>query len=227
MRIGVVDDDEATIAFITQVLGNSGYGCVPFRRSSDVIPALRSDTFDLLILDWNMPELDGLDILKWARGNIAACPPVIMLTSHSDKEDIAAALNAGADDFIVKPESALVIGARVDAVLRRTRAQPSIERYGQFGGYCFDRQDEQVSFYGEAVLLTAKEFALAHLFFCNLHKPLSRPYIMEKVWKSVADVSTRTLDMHVSRIRSKLRLCADNGYRLETVFGFGYRLEPC
>ncbi|MBU6269102.1 MAG: response regulator transcription factor [Sphingomonadales bacterium] len=227
MRIGVVDDDEATIAFISQVLASGGHASVPFRRSTDVIPALRSDTFDLLILDWNMPDLSGLDILAWARNNIAASPPVIMLTSRSDKEDIAAALNAGADDFIVKPESALVISARVDAVLRRTRTPPSTQPREQFGGYCFDRQDERVSFQGEDVMLTAKEFALAHLFFCNLHKPLSRPYIMEKVWKSVADVSTRTLDMHVSRIRSKLRLCPDNGYRLETVFGFGYRLEPC
>lgn len=227
MRIGIVDDDEATITFISQLLAKRGHGCMAFRRSTDVIPALRDDTFDLLILDWNMPELSGLDIIAWARANIVPCPPIIMLTSRSDKEDIAAALNAGADDFIVKPESALVITARVDAVLRRTQAQPSTARHEVFGPYAFDRRDERVLLHGEDAMLTSKEFALAHLFFCNLHKPLSRRYIMEKVWKAMADVTTRTLDMHVSRIRAKLKLNADNGYRLETVFGFGYRLETC
>lgn len=227
MRIGVVDDDEATIVFISQVLANAGYSCVPFRRGSDMIPALRDDTFDLLIFDWNMPELTGLDLVAWARANIAQCPPIIMLTSRSDKEDIAAALNAGADDFIIKPESAIVIAARVDAVLRRTQTPPSTSQQHRFGPYEFDRQYERAMLNNLDVMLTGKEFALSYLFFSNLHKPLSRRYIMEKVWKSMADLSTRTLDMHVSRIRSKLQLCPDNGYRLETVFGFGYRLETC
>ncbi|KPF91646.1 transcriptional regulator [Novosphingobium sp. AAP83] len=227
MRIGVVDDDEATIAFISQVLTNSGHSCVTFRRSSDVIPALRDDTFDLLIFDWNMPELTGLDLVTWAHSNIVPCPPIIILTNRSDKEDIAMALNAGADDFIIKPESAIVIAARVDAVLRRSHTTPSTARLDRFGPYSFDRQAEHVTLHDQEIVLTSKEFALAHLFFGNLHKPLSRRYIMEKVWKSIADISTRTLDVHVSRIRSKLQLCADNGYRLETVFGFGYRLETC
>lgn len=227
MRIGVVDDDEATITFLSQVLANGGHTCVPFRRSSDVIPALRDDTFDLLLFDWNMPELTGLDLVTWARSNIAPCPPIIMLTSRSDKEDIAAALNAGADDFIIKPESAIVIGARVDAVLRRSQTPPSTAGRDRFGPYEFDRQYERAILHDADVMLTSKEFALSYLFFSNLQKPLSRRYIMDKVWKSMAGISTRTLDMHVSRIRSKLRLCADNGYRLETVFGFGYRLETC
>ena len=226
MRIGVVDDDETSIAFIAQVLAAGGHSCVPFTRSSDVLPALRDDTFDLLILDWNMPELSGIEIVSWARANITPSPPIIMLTSRSDKEDIAAALNAGADDFIVKPESAIVISARVEALLRRSQVVPQRTEQ-QFGPYRFDLRNERVSLNDVDVMLTGKEFALALLFFTSLHKPLSRRYIMARVWKSMADLSTRTLDMHVSRIRAKLKLCADNGYRLETVFGYGYRLETC
>jgi len=226
MRIGVVDDDEASIAFISQVLAASGHSCVHFSRSSDVLPALRDDTFDLLILDWNMPDLSGIEIVTWARANITPSPPIIMLTSRSDKEDIAAALNAGADDFIVKPESAIVIAARVDALLRRSHVTPRQDEQA-FGPYRFDLRNERVSLHGTDVMLTGKEFALALLFFNSLHKPLSRRYIMARIWKSMADLSTRTLDMHVSRIRAKLKLCADNGYRLETVFGYGYRLETC
>ena len=84
MRIGVVDDDEATIAFITQVLSGKGHVCKSYKRSADIIPALRDDTFDLLILDWNMPGLSGIDIIAWARDKISPCPPIIMLTSRSD-----------------------------------------------------------------------------------------------------------------------------------------------
>lgn len=226
MRIGVVDDDEASITFIAQVLAAGGHSCVPFSRSSDVLPALRDDTFDLLILDWNMPDLSGIEIVSWARANITPSPPIIMLTSRSDKEDIAAALNAGADDFIVKPESAIVINARVDALLRRSQVAVR-QDVQQFGPYRFDLRNERVSLHDGDVMLTSKEFALALLFFNSLHKPLSRRYIMARIWKSMADLSTRTLDMHVSRIRAKLKLCADNGYRLETVFGYGYRLETC
>lgn len=227
MRIAVVDNDETTIAFISKILGNAGHDCIPFRRSTDLLPALRDDTFDLLILDWNMPELTGIEVLAWARETIMPCPPVIILTSRSDKEDIASALKAGADDFIVKPESAIVIEARVEAVLRRATSFQATGQDHSFGVYSFDERSERAMVCDQLILLTSKEFALALLFFRNLHRPLSRRYIMDKVWKSMANVSTRTLDMHVSRIRSKLHLRTENGYRLETVFGFGYRLESC
>jgi DNA-binding response OmpR family regulator len=225
MRIAIVDDDEGTIEFVRQVLEQHGHMIVGFSRSRDIPGALRRETFDLLILDWNMPEMSGMDIVAWARVNLPTCPPVIMLTSRSDKDDVAAALNAGADDFIVKPESANVIAARVEALLRRTSMPPADNRIESYGPYVFDRLEESVTLSGELILLTSKEFALARLFFANLHKPLSRRYLMEAVWKSVAELSTRTLDMHVSRIRAKLQLRSDNGYRLQTVFGYGYRLE--
>ncbi len=225
MRIAIVDDDEGSIEFVTQVLVQRGHTIVAFPRSRDVPNALRRETFDLLILDWNMPDMSGMDIVAWARVNLPTCPPVIMLTSRSDKDDVAAALNAGADDVIVKPESANVIAARVEALLRRTTAQVVDDRVETYGPYVFDRLEETATLNGEQILLTSKEFSLARLFFANLHKPLSRRYLMEAVWKSVAELSTRTLDMHVSRIRAKLQLRSDNGYRLQTVFGYGYRLE--
>lgn len=225
MRIAIVDDDEASIDFVSRVLERHGHSCVTFQRSREVPLALQRDTYDLLVLDWNMPDMSGMDIVAWARANLPSPPPVIMLTSRADKEDVAAALNAGADDFIVKPESAMVIVARVEALLRRMSTQPTDNRIETYGPYVFDRLDETVTLNGEPIPVTSKEFALARLFFANQHKPLSRRYLMEAVWKSVAELTTRTLDMHVSRIRSKLQLRSDNGYRLQTVFGYGYRLE--
>lgn len=226
MRIAVVDEDEASLAFLTGVLEQEGHICVAFQRSLDMPRALQGDAFDLLMLDWNMPDLSAMDIMAWTKDSLEPSPAIIMLTSRSDKDDIAAALNAGADDFIVKPESAAVIAARVEAVGRRASgAGPMEARIETYGPYIFNRIDETVTLHGEPVAVTSKEFALARLFFANPHKPLSRRYLMETVWKSAAELSTRTLDMHVSRIRTKLQLRSDNGYRLQTVFGYGYRLE--
>lgn len=188
--------------------------------------ALQRDTFDLAIIDWMMPGTDGLEIVKWARAILSPCPPIIILTSRADNEDIAQALNSGADDYIVKPSDAKVILARVEAVLRRS-APPSEPqaRTENFGPYQFDRATQRVILNGEEVTLTSREFALALLFFRSPNRAFSRAYILETLWHSVPDLPTRTLDMHISRIRSKLRLGPDNGYRLQTIFGHGYRLE--
>lgn len=225
MHIAVVDDDEAMLDMVQHTLVEDGHRCFRCRSGRELLAALQRETFDLLIVDWNMPEMNGMDIIAWIRNHLSDPPPVMMLTSRSDKDDIAHALNAGADDFIVKPESPNVFSARVNALLRRHGKSGEGTGALTFGRYRFDRQSEGVKADGVAIALTSKEYALALLFFRNLNRPLSRAYIMEAVWNSVADLSTRTLDMHVSRIRAKLSLRPENGFFLRTVFGYGYRLE--
>lgn len=225
MRIAVVDDDDTTVLFMDRLLADAGHHCSGFRNGRDLLTALQRDTFDLLVIDWAMPGISGLDVLKWARDNLPLCPPMIMLTNRSDKDDVAQCLNAGADDYIVKPEAGNVILARIEAVYRRTATQAQTARVETYGPYAFDRLTESATLADEPIALTSKEFALALLFFQNQHRALSRAYILETLWKSVADLPTRTLDMHISRIRSKLQLRPENGYRLQTIFGYGYRLE--
>lgn len=228
MHIAVVDDEEAIRGFVTRALAESGHSCTSYRGGRALLSALARETFDLVIVDWNMPEMSGIEIIQSMHALLEERPPVIMLTSRSEKEDIAEALNEGADDFIVKPESPIVIAARVNALLRRTSgtaAAPQDEA-PRFGDYMFDKSRGAVLFGEREIMLTSKEFALALLLFSNQNRPLSRRYIMEAVWKSVADLSTRTLDMHISRIRTKLSLRPENGFSLRTVFGYGYRLEP-
>lgn len=225
MRIAVVDDDESVLEFVCKVLRERGYGCAGYRSGAGLLASLRRETFDLILLDWNLLDASGMDLLLTIRGTVSGTIGIIMLTSRSDKDDIAAALLAGADDYVVKPESAQVIAARVDAVLRRALPAMTPDRIARFGIYSFDRLTESVGIGGEEVALSAKEFHLALLFFENMHRAMSRGYLLETVWQSVSDLPTRTLDMHVSRVRAKLRLTPENGFRIVAISGYGYRME--
>ena len=225
MRIAVIDDEVVVRNHIKELLQSRGYACSAFMSGQEIITALQRDTFDLIIMDWNMPGLTGLDVLAWVGENMPIRPSVIMMTSRANKEDIVRGLDAGADDYIIKPEEDRIIVARVEARLRDWKAADADLRIATFGCYVFDKLDNSVLVDGERVALTGKEFALARVFFENKHRPLSRAFILETVWKTVGDLPTRTLDVHVSRLRQKLKLTPENGYRLHTVFGFGYRLE--
>lgn len=225
MRIAVVDDEDDITLFVRRVMLQSGHSCFSFKTGAALLAELRRETFDLILLDWNLPDMTGLDLLRSIRANIPNSVGIIMLTSRSDKSDIAEALHAGADDYIVKPESADVVAARVEAVLRRSQPAPAEQRLMRFGPYEFDRLTESVRIEGESVALSAKEFGLALLFFENPHRAMSRGYLLQTLWQSVSDLPTRTLDMHVSKIRTKLRLRPENGFRIIALSGYGYRME--
>lgn len=225
MRIAVADDDKEALDYAMGVLERAGHTCIGFARGHGVVSALKNETFDLLLLDWNMPGFSALDVIAWARQNLRQVPRIIVLTSRNDEQDIVHALDAGADDFISKPGSEEVIRARVAAALRRGQDDQRGSRLEHHSRYSFDRLDQTVAFDDKVVRLTAKEFELALLFFENLQRPLSRGYILEKIWNNAVDLSTRTLDMHVSKVRTKLDLRPENGHRLQTIFGYGYRLD--
>jgi len=126
---------------------------------------------------------------------------------------------------VVKPLSPPVLLARVQALLRRSF--PPAGEGEAFGPYVFDPATETVTCAGEVQPVTSKEFKLGLLLFRNLQRPLSRDYLVQHVWGHRPDLESRTLDAHVSKLRSKLSLRPANGFRLVTVYGFGYRLETC
>ncbi|GGB63436.1 response regulator transcription factor [Blastomonas aquatica] len=225
MRIAIADDDGDSLIFLEGIIASMGHICARFSDGERLTTALLRDTFDLVMLDWNMPARTGLQVLQWMQQTLDNPPPVIMLTGRTAKRDITEALNAGADDYITKPEEDSVIAARISAVLRRTGTGSSMEKIAQYGGYRLDRMAQTIRHAGKDITLTAKEFELADLLFRNRDRTLSRAYIMETIWRTSADLATRTLDMHISRVRSKLALKPENGFRIFTVFGYGYRLE--
>ena len=109
MRILIADDDGDVRSYIQSALGEAGHSCAAFANGREVVTELARNTFDLLILDWNMPGYTGLEVIDWAQSNLEPVPALIVMTSRNDKQDIVRALQAGADDYIVKPETADVI----------------------------------------------------------------------------------------------------------------------
>lgn len=225
MRVVIADDESDVVTFLKSIIEEMGHVAVSFSDGNMLAQALVRETFDLLILDWNIPGKDGIATLQWMQSSLPERPPVIMMTNRSAKRDISDALNAGADDYITKPEDRAVVAARINAMLRRNAGSGAFDTEATYGKYHLNRLDQTVAINGKTVTLTAKEFELADLFFRNADRTLSRNYIMETIWRTTAALATRTLDMHISRVRSKLDLQPENGFRIFTVFGYGYRLE--
>ena len=225
MKVAVLEDDPAQAELIKRVLASSGHNCTVFTSGRILLNKLRQETFDLLVLDWNVPDVSGLEVAEWLRAHMHPSPPFLMVTARADADDVVAGLNAGADDFLVKPVEAAVLSARVQAVLRRAYPQEQVTKAESFGGYAFDPLTLTATFSGKSVQLTSKEYFLAVLFFRNMHRALGRAYLLETVWGRNPDLPTRTLDAHVSKIRSKLHLRPENGFRLAPVYSYGYRLE--
>jgi DNA-binding response OmpR family regulator len=225
MKIVVLEDDADEAELICRHLQSSGHACTHLQSGDELVSALRRDTFDLLILDWNVPGASGLDVTVWARTHLQPTPPILVLTARNTDDDLVTALQAGADDFVVKPVEPRVLLARVEALLRRAYDGPARQGPVEIAGYRFDPLNLAVSWAGTKAVLTDREFALALTFFRNLQRQLSRAYLLETIWGWSPDAQTRTLDAHVSRIRNKLNLRPPNGFRLAPVYSYGYRLE--
>jgi len=225
MRIAVLDDDRSQTDLVSQVLNSAGHICYPFQSGKEMVNQLRRESFDMLIIDWQVPDLSGAEVLQWAREKLPPTLPVLFMTSRSGEDDIVAGLAAGADDYMIKPIRRGELVARVQALLRRAYPSQNTVEQIQFGDYIFEVRTGRLIVAGTAVDVTQKEFDLALLFFRNLGRPLSRAYILEAVWSRDIEIPSRTMDTHVSRVRSKLQLRPENGFRLAPVYSYGYRLE--
>ncbi|NML31761.1 response regulator transcription factor [Paraburkholderia antibiotica] len=225
MRIALLEDDPVQAASVSGTLTAAGHHCHHFEIGAALIHALRRETFDVLILDWQIPDMTGREVLNWVKQNVASRVPVIFLTSYGRETDITAILNEGADDYLVKPISPPLLLARITALLRRMYAIDPLATKEVFDDVEFDMAAQRVFRNREEVKLTQREFALALLLFQNLGRPLARAHIAERVWRQPPDVLSRTMDTHISGVRQKLALRPESGYRLTPVYGFGYRLE--
>jgi DNA-binding response OmpR family regulator len=225
MRIAVLDADRNQAQQLCEGLASAGHFCPVFASGKELLAQMRRESFDLLVMDWQMPGLNGTEVLHEVKEKLASNLPVIFITSRFGEDDIVAGLAAGASDYLIKPLRRSELTVRVQAQLRRAYPAQTAAELIQFGQYVFETRSSRLTVNGAAVELTQKEFDLALLLFRHLGRPLSRAYILETVWGRDGDIPSRTMDTHMSRVRNKLQLRPENGYRLLPVYSYGYRLE--
>jgi two-component system phosphate regulon response regulator PhoB len=221
-RIALIEDD-ADIAFTIRLnLEREGYKVTPFARGHEGLLAAQSGGYDFVILDLNLPDVDGLTICRELRRDTATRSlPILMLTARGSERDRITGLELGADDYLIKPFSMRELIARVAAVWRRAHAggeQPTIYEDGELK---IDRKSFRVYLHGEEIKLARKEFELLWLLVQNRSAVISRDRILSEIWQMSDDVETRTVDAHVRNLRRKI-----GSERISTVVGLGYRYDP-
>ncbi len=223
MRIAILDNDLHQRSLIAETLTSDQHECMVFEQAGKLLATLRNVDIDLLVYHWQ-PESEGLRQLTEIRQAKPALP-TLLLIGRAQERELAMVLATGCSDYLVKPLRRTELRLRVQVIAARAHpgrlSPPTLD----FGPYAFEVRGGRLTLQGEPVALTQKEFDLALLFFRNLGRPLSRATILEAVWPQDAEFSSRSMDTHVSRVRNKLRLRPENGFRLAPVYSYGYCLE--
>ena len=223
-RILVVDDEPDIIALVAYHLARSGYRVSTASSGTEALQAAREEQPALVVLDLMLPELSGFQVLERIRADRALSEiPVLMLTARRDEPDRVQGLSLGADDYLVKPFSPQELVLRVRNILRRTKTKTSERRNViDLGAVEIDKDAHTVAMDAQIIDLTATEYKLLLTLAERRGRVQSRAQLLEIVWESAPDIQTRTVDMHVQRLRAKLGAA---GEMIETVRGFGYRLR--
>ena len=222
-RVLVVEDEQDIANLIKHALERTGDGQVDIVGSGDAaLRAVTEQTPDLVILDLNLPVLSGTEVCRILRGRPAtANVPIIMLTARTGESDRVSGLDLGADDYVTKPFSLRELAARVRAVLRRRQQGAAVGTNVYTGAHLFaDFDAVAISVDGSPVRLTRREFELLRFLVENRNRVLSRDRLLERVWGYDRFIETRSVDVHVGRLRAKL---GQAGQQIETVVGLGYR----
>ncbi|WP_300331139.1 response regulator transcription factor [Accumulibacter sp.] len=225
MRIAYLEDEASLAGTVTDWLHAAGYEVEWFSSGVRCAQAVESRRFDACLFDWLVPDLSGIDVLARLQIKLRqAMPPVVFTTGRDSEEDVVGVLAAGADDYIVKPLSRPLLLARLEAVTRRrSGAGAAVQR--DFGRLTVDYGRRLIALEDELVSLTDRETDLALYLFKNVGRALSREHLIQVVWSLTPDIDTRTVDVHVSALRRKLGLIPKFGWRLTSIYGYGYRLE--
>lgn len=225
--VGCLEDDPDQAALLRLWLEDAGYRCTVFGDATDFRRQLGNEAVDLLLLDRGLPDASGLEVLEFIRQSPNSQLPVIFLTASGDESDIVEGLAAGADDYVVKPPKQGELLARVAAVLRRRGPDVDGADVVEMPPYQLDTRRRQVLIDGTPAELTQREYELASYLFRRQGRIVSRDALLENVWNVAGDVGTRTVDTHISRLRKKLGLSGERGWRLTAVYQHGYRVEQC
>jgi two-component system, OmpR family, phosphate regulon response regulator PhoB len=223
-RVLVVDDEADIVALVAYHLVKAGYRVSTASSGPDALVAARQERPALIVLDLMLPGASGYDVLEQLRSQPATRDmAVLMLTARREEQDRIRGLSLGADDYLTKPFSPQELVLRVGAILRRLSAGGAGPAdILTIGSIIIDREEHRVSVDGHPIDLTPTEYKLLLILAERRGRVQSRAHLLETVWEAAPDIQTRTVDMHVQRLRTKL---GEAGELIETVRGFGYRLK--
>ncbi|HEY4074711.1 MAG TPA: response regulator transcription factor [Herbaspirillum sp.] len=227
LRIAILNSDAGQLAQLSGTL--SAYRCQTFHNPNELPRHI--DQTDLFLLD--LQSLQGSDHNNRASAALltsihAAKIPILLSAARSESPALENALAAGADDYVLKPLRLNEVLLRVQILLKRAypqHAQHQNQQQIRFADYVFETPSHRITHAGATIDVTQKEFELALLLFGNLGRPLSRAYIQDAIWSRDSELPSRTMDTHISRVRNKLQLKPEHGFRLTPVYGYGYQLE--
>ncbi|MDT6962342.1 response regulator transcription factor [Cupriavidus sp. SZY C1] len=239
MKIAALEDNPARILVLQRALERGGHYLTRFRGAPPLVSAIRRQPFDMLLLDRDVADVDAEALLDWVRRTLGHGLPVMMLGASDAEADIARCLMAGADAYVPQPVRDGELLARIEALARRAAAAPmrpvpapaaaaldNVPDQIVCGEYRFSVPERQVWVKGAPVTLSPKEYALALLLFRNIGTLISRRTMIDKVWHGAPmREQARTIDSHLSRVRTKLSLWPFNGVMLRTVYRLGSRLD--
>lgn len=219
--IYILEDDDSIRKLIKYPLTSQGFQVEDFSLPSLFWAVLEKQRPELLLLDIMLPEEDGISILKKLRANSETSSiPVIMLTAKDSEYDVVIGLDAGADDYVTKPFGMMALVSRIKAVLRRYEKSDSKKELLEAGGIKLDENRHAVFAGSQQIFLTVKEFDLLLLLMKNQGNVLTREQLLNSVWDLSSDIESRTVDVHIRTLRSKL---GDYENNIETIRGVGYK----
>jgi two-component system response regulator RegX3 len=223
-KILVVEDEKALSEPLAYLLRREGFEVSVVDNGLSALQAVENTPPDLMLLDLMLPGLSGTEVCREVR--LRSGLPIIMLTAKDSEVDIVVGLELGADDYVTKPYSSRELLARIRAVLRRRQTEPSdADAVLEFHDIVLDPDRHQLSVRGNPVALPLKEFELLELLMVNAGRVLTRGQIIDRVWGSDYFGDTKTLDVHIKRLRSKVELTPSEPTIIVTVRGLGYRFE--
>lgn len=225
VHVAIVDDDADQSELLKDWIEGHRYRVSVFDSARSFKEALITGTFDLAIVDWGLPDDQGPSLVAWLRDSRHTSLPVMLLTVRRKETDIVEGLRAGADDYMVKPARQGEFLARVAALLRRSGVGEDEAAVIDVGPYRLDLRRRMALLDGVPLELTELEFDLAVFLFRRCSRIASRDALLVGVWNLPADSPSRTVDTHMSRLRRKMELSGEHGWRISSIYHHGYRLE--
>ncbi len=224
-HILLIEDDSTIALGVVRMLEMEGYGVEHYSTGEEGLQSVGRGLPDLVLLDWMLPGMDGIDVLRAIKRDHPSVP-VIMLTARISEQDRVRGLDAGADDYVVKPFSLRELGARVRARLRTTQRVAERDGWIEFGSVRIDLRHRILQRDGEEVRLTTHEAGVLGYLVTRPGQDVPRDELLEKVWGYVPTIATRTVDNQILKLRKKLEDNPNDPRHILTVYGTGYRFEP-